>query len=500
VRIVAIVGHVDAASPKGFSGWVYDTADPLVRLTLEWRDPRGGLENYVADQLRPDIARAGRSDGGCGFEVRFREPIPAEHAARMKIRVRDTDYVFALRVGPPCFKEAPTEVYRRIAEEARAAGRNWQKFRHCYLHIGAEKTGSTSLQAWLAENEAALSQHGVSLSRALLSERGAGVLNNVKLAAIAFSDARMQDDMRASLGIVDAASLHKAREQTFREFLDEVSARPEGAHTLILSNEHCHSRLFSEVDVANLKAFLDPFCESYTVIAYLRPQFELAVSQYGMIVANGMHDIEMFPPMPPPPGYKHRIYTQQAYFDYAAMLSRWATVFGEGHIQPRLFQRNALRDGDVVADFLSLLAIETPIGPRRSLNTNLSAKGLAFLAAFHSQFGGSEGQGARLIRERMRNAAQAAFPGAGPKPGRAEAEAFMARFAAGNESLRARWFPDRTRLFDLDLDKLPETTETVTLGAAELMTAFVEVLKKDQELGFSLTPAQASALATGTRP
>jgi hypothetical protein len=73
-------------------------------------------------------------------------------------------------------------------------------------------------------------------------------------------------------------------------------------------------------------------------------------------------------------------------------------------------------------------------------------------------------------------------------PTRAEVAAFLGGFAKSNGAIRARWFPQRRSLFDVDLGRYPADASPVVLGPDEIISMFVRVLLKDQELGFGMTP------------
>ena len=76
---------------------------------------------------------------------------------------------------------------------------------------------------------------------------------------------------------------------------------------------------------------------------------------------------------------------------------------------------------------------------------------------------------------RLAEAVSQALPGRGWRPTRAEAEAFMRRFAATNERARRRFLPHLPTLFPLDFSDLPEapvlaTPDSVIGAALDVLT------------------------------
>ena len=101
------------------------------------------------------------------------------------------------------------------------------------LHIGGEKTGSTTLQSTLGLNRAELAKRGI------LYSRTAGGTNHILLPLHATAG-EGTEDLRAASG------LHRAA--TFTNFMARFpdvlrqEAEASGAHTLVYSSEHLSSR------------------------------------------------------------------------------------------------------------------------------------------------------------------------------------------------------------------------------------------------------------------
>ena len=113
------------------------------------------------------------------------------------------------------------------------------------LHIGLEKTGTTSIQRTCASKREELLRHGV------LYPKTPGKSNHCAVAALAANPGKCLD-LRTQLGIVDQSA--------FDAFLAEFPAklqaeiRESGVDCVLLSNEHCSSRLGNPEELARLRA------------------------------------------------------------------------------------------------------------------------------------------------------------------------------------------------------------------------------------------------------
>ncbi|MBY0331649.1 MAG: hypothetical protein K2X49_13380 [Acetobacteraceae bacterium] len=161
-------------------------------------------------------------------------------------------------------------------------------------------------------------------------------------------------------------------------------------------------------------------------------------------------------------------------------------MFGQAAVTPRLFDRTQLVDGDVVTDFLRALGIEDlapePEGPR---NPSLRADVQELIRRYNAHVE------ARGVQDRPRLGPllrDERYWGRGRMPARAEAEGFLARFAAGNERIRATWFPERATLFGMDFPRYPEAEDTAATADARVLAAALDVLV---DLGAAMQEAEA---------
>jgi hypothetical protein len=235
-----------------------------------------------------------------------------------------------------------------------------------FLHIGTEKTGSTSIQAAFSTNRERLAQVG------MFYPRSPGKQNHVGLALYASSDPRSLN-LRRSVGLADETE-YQAYKASFREnFLQEIEANP--CPTVCLSNEHVSSRVLALKDIERLAELLGAAADSVKVIVYLRPQHELVASAYSTSITAGSTEALLLPEG-----------DRNPYYNYERLLSPWAEVFGQQNVMVRIYDREDFPEGDVVRDFLAALDVRIPPGFEFPTDRNpaLDQKALQFLRLFNA--------------------------------------------------------------------------------------------------------------------
>jgi len=166
--------------------------------------------------------------------------------------------------------------------------------------------------------------------------------------------------------------------------------------------------------------------------------------------------------------------TTMLYFQYDGLLDRWGEVFGKGNLVPRLFGREHFVEGDLMRDFFSVCGLPALPIPSDSATRNPSLVPAAqeFLLRFNRMYEHAKELGRPAWVGEFMNAE---FAGPSRMPPRAEAVAFCAAFVAGNERIRAEFFPARATLFSDDFRKYPEV-EMPQSAEAEVLDVALKVL------------------------
>jgi hypothetical protein len=322
--------------------------------------------------------------------------------------------------------------------------------RRAILHIGGEKTGTTTLQHFMAANRDRLAARGVAYPRFC------GATNHVGLAAYAMDDDRT-DPLRAPFapgGAAEAPAMRaRMRDAAARELKDGRDA--------VFSNEHCHSRLTRPAEIARLRDFLREWFDEVRVQVYVRRQDRLAVSLYTTHLRSGGTLSEILP----------RTDGADLFFNHDASIRQWEDAFGPGAVRVRIFDRAELAGGSVVEDFLEQndLGTTASYAPVRNENESMTAAAQCFLRLANPMVAEAAGGDADVMRGELGGQLSRVCPGAGAQPSREDARRFLAMYAASNEALRRRRFPLRDTLFDDRFDDYPEAADRSDFDAAEMV-------------------------------
>jgi hypothetical protein len=235
----------------------------------------------------------------------------------------------------------------------------------CFLHIGTEKTGTTTIQNFLAKNRDAL------LSQGIIYPSAPGEQNHMALAAFCLEDSKI-DDVRIVCGIRRPQALPRFRKKLLDDLDTELGAAD--ASCIVFSNEHLSSRLKTAAEIQRVREMCDRYAGRTKVIVYLRNQVDFLISSYGTtIMSGGTREF----PFPLGEG-------QLRLLDYSQMLEPWCEIFGRENIIVRRFELEDFPKGDLLLDFAAQILLDTDglEWPPR-LNEALDVRGLVFLREFN---------------------------------------------------------------------------------------------------------------------
>ncbi|MDY6986997.1 MAG: hypothetical protein SWQ30_02975 [Thermodesulfobacteriota bacterium] len=193
-----------------------------------------------------------------------------------------------------------------------------------YIHVGTEKTGSTSIQRFLYANEKLLNRHGFMVCRA-----------------------GRKTDFKTYAHSPLLTAVRKPAHPDSRQLLDNLAKE---VRTTAFDNSILSCEGFSYLEVHSLKRLFVPFrgC-MIRVILYLRRQDDFIESWFQQDVKGGVergYSLEAFIDK-----YRYKM-------DFKAILSRFEAALGTaGEIIIRPFECSQLYGGDVVKDFVELLGI-----------------------------------------------------------------------------------------------------------------------------------------------
>lgn len=207
-----------------------------------------------------------------------------------------------------------------------------------YLHIGTGKTATTTIQSFLNMNRAALGKQSVFFPESL------GKTNNRKLPAMVVDDDFVDDFFKVN-HLLNEQDRRVAKARWRESFIKELE-RNQAQDTAIISSEHLSTLLKEERHLQTLHAILSDHFDDIKILVYLRRPVDFAVSMYNTAIKIGGTQ------RAPVPAHEN------SDTDYASLIQRWASVFGQQNLIVRLFDRESLIGGDILQDFCAVTGID----------------------------------------------------------------------------------------------------------------------------------------------
>ncbi len=134
------------------------------------------------------------------------------------------------------------------------------KFDLGYLHIGTEKTGTTSLQQFFALNRRRLAKHGIFYPATL------GETAHIKLFVHALEFEKV-DQFRGIHGVQTVDQLEEFRSGLVNELAAEIEKRaPAEGSVIVFSDEHLHKRIDETAEFERLRDFCLQLCERLKIV------------------------------------------------------------------------------------------------------------------------------------------------------------------------------------------------------------------------------------------
>ncbi len=208
------------------------------------------------------------------------------------------------------------------------------------FHAGTTKTGTTSLQRFLANNREALASKGHVFPAFLEDSQSSG--NHRKLAVYAL-DVESIVPAKIQLSLTEPGPIRAFRRQLDQQFKRDIKED----NNYILSSEHCSANIHTGPEMSRLHDLLKSTGHEVKVIIYFRDPCEYLASTYSTLLKIG-ETHEMRSPTRRVLGRK---------YNYLNICERWARVFGEENLVARVYAREALVEGDIRKDFLDLVGV-----------------------------------------------------------------------------------------------------------------------------------------------
>ena len=239
------------------------------------------------------------------------------------------------------------------------------------VHIGAPKTGSSSIQAFLTMNTKALRRQGFRIG---LDANTRNSHVDVPIAALAQIGRLPQSgDSRMRYGAPDLPTAKGVLDKVTTDLAAFAGLYPKS--TLIITAEHIMPWLKDVASVKSLDDLLSRYFEDLTYVVYLRSPAGMILSAFSERIKRGV-------------GVAQDEFVKQriANIDQFADVSRWVTAVGSERFKPRLLETNFLTNADLIADFagicgIKLEGLETP----ERMNESLTAEAVEVLSLFNQR-------------------------------------------------------------------------------------------------------------------
>lgn len=305
------------------------------------------------------------------------------------------------------------------------------------VHIGTEKTGTSSIQKYLHKNRRRLRAAGFHVLQT------GGKENNRGLAAYCRRDDQPDDFFRDNN--IDTVQQRAAfRKEVDAQLQAEMDALPRHIHTVLMSSEHFSSRLLSPQEMECFQRLLQRFFDQVQVLCYIREQVQACESWYSTTLkVGGSNSLQEFMQRCKPSTY---------YFNYDDMLANWESCFGKEAISVNVFARQHFVNGDLLDDFTVRLdpALQGTLSKKLVVeNESLTPAGQALARAINVAFPiiSSEPDVLKL-RDRSKELIYGRLRGSGQVLAQQTRLQYHEAFADSNERVRERYFPQLDRLFE----------------------------------------------------
>lgn len=304
------------------------------------------------------------------------------------------------------------------------------------IHIGSQKTGTTTIQSFLYQNRAALTSQGIRYEP--LSPRRTAQMELGLVGIVRSGGTLDQPSKLRAMGVRSAASQAAFVDQFEESLRLGVKTWPE--HTYLASSEQIHAWLFNADRVSALHTMLAKHFEQVRYVVYYRAQEDFMLSTYSEAIRRGETTT-----------LEQHIDKFINLMNYNRRAKIWASVVGRENLTVRLFDKNAMRNSDLLDDFCEVTGIDrSPLETPASKNMSLTAEQIALYRKIGKRTPAYLPTGhpnplfwlAKTVLQRSL-----------PKPGTrviltpAQAARIHEVNAGPNEKLRAEFFPERKTLF-----------------------------------------------------
>ena len=334
------------------------------------------------------------------------------------------------------------------------------------IHIGVEKTGTTSLQSFFLNNFDYFASKGVIYPKSILD----GVSHR-KLVFLA-NRISHEDDFSRLNSLPPGDERQNIKDTILSEFRSEISSvHPDS--TILIISEHFSSRLQCSEEVECLLSILSEFSTDISLHLYIRDPLDAALSSMSTRIKSGRNKVRL--PVPRNT-IKFDARSSVSKWDYKLLINRWQSVFESVNVH--LFDKSEFLNHDLIHDFCHrALGIDISdkniIAPDKNLNVRLSHESLILLAAINGLIPKFNEDGS--LNQRWKGIAHffeshLSDFGSSYIATPDQIIAYASYYQNSNEWVRKKFFPDRDFLFSSTTAKnttsMPQSDPDVYINMA----------------------------------
>ncbi|WP_370658999.1 hypothetical protein [Campylobacter coli] len=209
-----------------------------------------------------------------------------------------------------------------------------------YIHIGTEKTGTTSIQTFLSNNRDLLKKQEI-IYPSSLGNNG----SQWDFTFLAYDNIR-SDEYCIGRKIYTKHDFKNHKKKVFFDLKKELKKAK--CQELLISSEHLSSRLQDLKEIKRCKKILNILgFKEIKILVYLREQNSEVASAFSTTIKSGgsLNNIQINP------GKYNR-------GKYDLLLFKWQEVFDKENIITRLFDKNEFYQGDLLKDFIHNIGLQ----------------------------------------------------------------------------------------------------------------------------------------------
>lgn len=336
------------------------------------------------------------------------------------------------------------------------------------IHIGTAKTGTTSIQLFLYQNQDLLRENGYHFLQ------NVGKKNNRELAAYCMNDYKNYNFFRTG-NISTKEDKEIFKKNLVKKLKEEILSLPESVHTVIVTSEHFHSRTKTEEEVKNLYILMAPYFTDIKIVCYIREQIKMCTSLYSTAIKSGNNPLFA--------DFLKKCTPDNIYYNYSDMLLNWEKVFGRKAIDVSLFEKKEFLNHDLLDDFIAKINPELISILDKNIsveNESLTYPGQILGKAINQIYPKKTKFDKSIERSRRRcqKIIYQKCKGTGEQASLEEQKRIYNSFTESNEALRKKYFPNKEILFQPPYIE-PEIDKTINDNFIDILVDVLTIAKED---------------------